>query len=178
MQKLPLLLPLLLAAALKEEEDAMQQHVSDAICVFNVGNVSGYVTFHQNRDENVTVQGNITNLPKGEHGFHVHQFGDLSNGCSSTGPHFNPYGRNHGAPTAEVRHVGDLGNIEADDNGSAVFNMSDHLLTLNGNNSILGRAVVVHEHRDDLGCGGNNESLKTGNAGSRLTCCVIGMRNL
>ncbi|KAL1481063.1 hypothetical protein MTO96_050504 [Rhipicephalus appendiculatus] len=88
MQKLPLLLPLLLAAAVKEEDSAMQQHVSDAICVFNVGNVSGYVTFHQNRDENVTVQGNITNLPTGEHGFHVHQFGDLSNGCSSTGPPF------------------------------------------------------------------------------------------
>ncbi|XP_037504822.1 superoxide dismutase [Cu-Zn] isoform X3 [Rhipicephalus sanguineus] len=175
MQPLPLLLSLLLATA-AEENSPKEQHVSDAICVFNIGNVSGYVTFHENPGENVTVQGNITNLPNGTHGFHVHQFGDLSRGCLSTGPHFNPYGMNHGAPTADVRHVGDLGNIIADENGSAVFNMSDHLLKLNGNNSIIGRAVVVHADADDLGCGGNNDSLKTGNAGSRLTCCVIGIR--
>ncbi|XP_049267983.1 superoxide dismutase [Cu-Zn] isoform X2 [Rhipicephalus sanguineus] len=171
----PLLFPILLATLFGAAR-RRRTYVSDAICVFQVGNASGSVTFHQDPFSFVRLHGNITRLPQGKHGFHVHEYGDLSDGCLSTGPHFNPYGMNHGAPTADVRHVGDLGNIIADENGSAVFNMSDHLLKLNGNNSIIGRAVVVHADADDLGCGGNNDSLKTGNAGSRLTCCVIGIR--
>uniref|UniRef100_A0A6M2DCI6 Putative superoxide dismutase cu-zn family n=1 Tax=Rhipicephalus microplus TaxID=6941 RepID=A0A6M2DCI6_RHIMP len=103
MQTLLLILHLLLAAAAKVEDSEKKRNVSDAICVFNVGNVSGHVMFHQSTGGNVTVQGNLTNLPKGKHGFHVHQYGDLSNGCASTGPHFNPYGMNHGGPTAYDR---------------------------------------------------------------------------
>ena len=60
----------------------------------------------------VKIRGMIEGLPPGDHGFHIHQFGD----CSSTdgksaGGHFNPKGVDHGAPTDEMRHVGDLGNI-------------------------------------------------------------------
>ncbi|GMM43685.1 superoxide dismutase [Pichia kluyveri] len=107
-------------------------------------------------------------------GFHIHQFGDNTNGCTSAGPHFNPFGKTHGAPEDENRHVGDLGNIKTDSNGLAKGTKTDKLVTLFGENSILGRTVVVHGGQDDLGKGGHADSLKTGNAGGRPACGVIG----
>jgi Cu-Zn family superoxide dismutase len=72
-----------------------------------------------------------------------------------------------------VRHVGDLGNIEANDDGLVTLNMQDSHISLSGPNSIIGRAFVVHEKEDDLGKGGDEGSLKTGNAGGRVTCGII-----
>ncbi|KAF6757401.1 superoxide dismutase, partial [Ephemerocybe angulata] len=108
-------------------------------------------------------------------GFHIHQSGDLTNGCASTGGHYNPYSVNHGAPEDRERHVGDLGNIKTDEKGEANFSFEDRLLSLNGPLSILGRGVVLHTGNDDLGRGGNEDSLKTGNAGGRAACGVIGL---
>lgn len=152
-----------------------QQEINDAVCVFQAGSVSGYVKFHQELGANVTVEGNITGLPQGQHGFHVHQNGDMTDGCTSAGSHYNPFNKNHGAPDVQERHVGDLGNIEADESGSAVFCLTDHLLNLNGEYSIVGRSVVVHADQDDLGLGGHDDSLTTGHAGARIGCCVIGI---
>lgn len=129
----------------------------------------------QSGDGPVTVTGEISGLTAGKHGFHVHEFGDNTNGCTSAGPHFNPYKKEHGAPDAEVRHVGDLGNIEADASGIAKVNLSDSLISLSGPNSIIGRTVVVHADVDDLGLGGHELSKTTGNAGGRIGCGVIGL---
>ena len=102
--------------------------------------------------------------------------GNLTCGCLTAGEHFNPYGNTHGSPLDQKRHVGDLGNIQADESGRAYFKLEDHLMMLYGNvNNVIGRAIVVHEREDDLGCGGNEESLKTGNAGSRIGCGVIAL---
>ena len=73
----------------------------------------------------------------------------------------------HGAPDSEMRHVGDLGNLIADATGRAHLDRVDHHLMLSGPNSILGRAVIVHEKRDDL------KSQPSGDAGSRVACGVI-----
>ncbi|GIX70042.1 superoxide dismutase [Caerostris darwini] len=149
-----------------------------ATCTLS-GSIQGTITLFQDRvTAPVTVSGEISGLAQGLHGFHVHQYGDLSQGCVSAGPHFNPYGRNHGAPDVEERHVGDLGNIQAGPDGVARFQIVDHQLRLCGPLSIMGRAIVVHAMQDDLGRGGNEESLKTGNAGPRLGCCVIGQASL
>lgn len=94
--------------------------------------------------------------------------------CTSAGPHFNPFGKTHGAPTDEVRHVGDLGNISTDAHGVAKGSTTDSQIKLFGENSIIGRTVVVHDGTDDLGKGGHPDSLKTGNAGGRPACGVIG----
>ncbi|PTB36390.1 Superoxide dismutase [Cu-Zn] [Trichoderma asperellum] len=139
--------------------------------------VSGTVIFEQaSEGAPTTITYNITgNDPNAKRGFHIHTFGDNTNGCTSAGPHFNPFNKNHGAPSDEVRHVGDLGNIETDAQGNAKGTITDNLVQLIGPNSVIGRTVVVHAGTDDLGKGDNEESLKTGNAGPRPACGVIGI---
>ncbi|BFZ62278.1 Superoxide dismutase [Cu-Zn] [Saitoella coloradoensis] len=140
-------------------------------------NVKGTVTFEQPSESSpTTITWSITgNDPNALRGFHVHQFGDQTNGCTSAGPHFNPKGVTHGDRVAETRHVGDLGNIKTDAEGKAEGSVEDSLVKLIGPESVVGRTVVVHAGTDDLGKGGVEESLKTGNAGGRNACGVIGI---
>ncbi|XP_041837968.1 extracellular superoxide dismutase [Cu-Zn]-like [Melanotaenia boesemani] len=98
---------------------------------------------------------------------HIHQYGDLSRGCDSTGGHYNPYGVNH------PNHPGDFGNFEPYQGKISSLIESDARLF--GGLSVFGRAVVVHEMIDDLGRGGDAGSLLHGNAGRRLACCIIGI---
>ncbi|CAO2639944.1 Extracellular superoxide dismutase [Cu-Zn] [Lemmus lemmus] len=98
---------------------------------------------------------------------HVHQFGDLRQGCESTGPHYNPMAVQH------PQHPGDFGNFVVR-NGHLWKLRTGLTASLAGPHSILGRAVVVHAGEDDMGQGGNPASLANGNAGRRLACCVIG----
>uniref|UniRef100_D0V5H6 Superoxide dismutase [Cu-Zn] n=1 Tax=Musa formosana TaxID=399792 RepID=D0V5H6_9LILI len=123
------------------------------------------------------VRGRISGLAPGLHGFHIHSFGDTTNGCNSTGPHFNPLNKSHGAPRDEERHAGDLGNIVANQDGVAEVYLKDLQDPLCGPNSILGRAVVVHADPDDLGRGGHQLSKSTGNAGARIGCGIIGLQS-
>nr|AJD25265.1 Cu/Zn superoxide dismutase-like protein [Plectreurys tristis] len=91
-----------------------------AVCRIQNGTVVGTITLQsQGPGSPVTVNGQISGLTSGKHGFHVHQFGDLSNGCAAAGGHYNPFNRQHGAPSDTIRHVGDLGNIDANSNGVA-----------------------------------------------------------
>lgn len=73
----------------------------------------------------------------------VHEFGDNTNGCTSAGAHFNPYSKTHGAPEDDERHVGDLGNIVADESGTALIDIKDSKISLTGLNTIIGRSLVV-----------------------------------
>jgi len=140
-------------------------------------NIKGTVTFEQaDESSKTTVSWNITGHDaNAERGMHVHAFGDNTNGCTSAGPHFNPYGKDHGAPEDEVRHVGDLGNFKTDGQGNSTGSVTDGLIKLIGSESIIGRTIVVHSGTDDLGRSDHPESKKTGNAGTRPACGVIGI---
>ncbi|KAF6999552.1 hypothetical protein CFC21_015561, partial [Triticum aestivum] len=138
--------------------------------------VKGTIFFTQEGEGPTTVTGSVTGLKEGLHGFHVHALGDTTNGCMSTGPHFNPAGHVHGAPEDEIRHAGDLGNVTAGVDGVASINITDCHIPLTGPNSIVGRAVVVHGDADDLGKGGHELSKSTGNAGARVACGIIGLQ--
>ena len=121
------------------------------------------------------IKGTIRGLEPGKHGFHIHEYGDLSQGCDSAGGHYNPDGVDHG--DLENGHVGDLGNITANEDGVAEFTIKAERVDLVGERSVVGRAIVVHADEDDLGLGGDAESRKTGNAGDRLACGIIVIRN-
>jgi len=148
-----------------------------AVCVIKGdAQVCGVIRFEQESEDKPTkICGEIKGLAPGQHGFHVHEWGDNTNGCTSAGAHYNPFNKTHGGPKDETRHVGDLGNVTAGADGVAKFELSDNMIKLHGNMSVVGRTMVVHEKVDDLGKGGNDESLKTGNAGARVGCGVIGL---
>lgn len=128
----------------------------------------GTVTFTQ-EDDGLHIKGNITGLKPGEHGFHAHESGDCSADGSSAGGHFNPDDTAHGAEDATKRHVGDFGNITADESGDAHIDKVDKVAKLNGNHSIVGRAIIVHGGTDDL------TSQPSGDAGPRVACGVVGV---
>jgi Cu-Zn family superoxide dismutase len=131
--------------------------------------VSGTVTFTEEAD-GVQVHAELKGLAPGNHGFHVHEFGDCSaSDASSAGGHFNPTGKPHAGPDAVERHVGDMGNVEADASGNAKLDYVDHQISLtNDQQSVIGRSVVVHAKADDL------KSQPAGDSGARIGCGVIG----
>jgi len=131
--------------------------------------VSGIVKFEA-VEGGVHIIADLTGLTPGKHGFHIHEFGDCSSDDgSSAGGHFNPNGMPHSMPASEQRHVGDLGNIEADKDGKAHLDYVDSMISFSGKNSIVGRGVIVHEKEDDL------KTQPTGAAGARVACGVIGV---
>lgn len=145
--------------------------------IHNMNGINGNIMFYQySTDDNVLIDIDLTGLPpNAELGFHIHEAGDVTDGCKSACAHFNPFNSVHGGPNSKIRHVGDLGNIITDNNGNCKMKFTDHVIRLDGNvTNIIGRSVVIHGKKDDLGLSNNNESLITGNAGPRIACSVIG----
>jgi len=153
--------------------------MNSAISVFQGPIVYGTVQFIEN-GKFVDLIINLSGLKKnGLHGFHIHTFGDLSDGCNSACAHFNPYNKTHGCPGMKNRHVGDLGNIITDSEGNARYIFRDDIIKLKGNASIIGRMLIIHQDPDDCGQAQGAlraESLKTGNSGKRIACAVIGIK--
>lgn len=151
---------------------AGDQPVTKAIAVLSPvsgSKVTGVVTFTA-VENGIKVVADVEGLTPGNHGFHVHQYGDCSAPTGdSAGGHFNPEGEPHGGPTSKERHAGDLGNITADKDGKAHLEWTDHIISFEGRDSIIGRGLIVHAMPDDL------MSQPAGNAGQRVACGVIGI---
>ena len=151
------------------------QKCIEGVCVINQNNIEGSIIFRENhKDKCVDITISLKGIKPGLHGFHVHEFGDLREGCKSACAHYNPFNKSHGGPNDKERHVGDLGNIKANNKGIVKTKMCDKLIKLRGKYSIIGRSIVIHEDEDDLGRGGYPDSLTTGHAGSRIACGIIG----
>ena len=165
----------LMASGCGNPDNAMTEKTSgitEAITVVHsVGESGVNGTIHFSKQANgIKIVADINGLTPGKHGFHIHQFGDCSAAdATSTGGHFNPEGKQHGAPTDMDRHVGDLGNLVADDMGHAHYERIDGSISFDGSHSIIGRAVIIHQGEDDF------TTQPTGNAGARVACGVIGL---
>ena len=130
---------------------------------------TGVVTF-KTIGSKVLVTAEIQGLkPNAEHGFHVHEKGDCSSGDGmSTGGHFNPSGKAHGAHGSSAHHAGDLPSLLADMNGNAKLTFETSAITVDsGAADIVGRGLIVHRDPDDY------KTQPTGNAGPRLACAII-----
>jgi len=149
-------------------------NINGAIAVIhplNGSNVSGIVYFKK-VPEGIEIIADINGLAPGKHGFHVHEYGDLrAEDGSSAGGHFNPYDEPHGGPQMEKRHVGDLGNILAPEEGIAHYQMINKLISFSGESSIIGRSIIIHEGEDDF------TTQPSGNSGERIGGGVIGIAN-
>ena len=150
------------------------------IAIFNE-NIKGSIKFHQcsNNCEPIVMFDLYNIKPNEMHACHIHEYGDTTEGCKSLGAHLNLKNTDHGTIFIDIKnsHTGDLlNNITADKDGKVKFYYRDPRLNLFGNvdKSIIGCSVVIHDGKDDYGLGGNPESLKTGNAGGRLACAIIG----
>jgi len=152
--------------------------------------------------------------PNTIHAIHIHEYGNLSKGCHSSGGHYNPKNVDHGFQSP-YKHVGDLiNNLKSDSRGNVNITFNDSMVKVT---DVIGRAIVIHDLADDYGLQGviinnsivpykclplqilqklvidrgyykknnlpskailirklNNESLKTGNAGGRMACAIIG----
>jgi superoxide dismutase, Cu-Zn family len=143
-------------------------------------NIFGYVYFKQkSKNSPVVTRVKIYNLPEGEHGMHVHE-NELTESimkykdcCKKLGGHFNPTNEEHG------NHAGDLCFNINSINGEVVKKFNRKTISLyEGKLNIIGRSLVIHKDRDDMGTKNpngvvNEESLITGNAGSRIACSNI-----
>lgn len=150
-------------------QDSPVESVVAQIQPTSAGNAEGTVTFsagENDREMRVTIE--LQGLEPGPHGLHIHEVGDCSAAdASSAGGHFKPYDAPHGSPGAAEHHVGDMGNIEADDDGRVSSELSFRGLAFSGPASVLQKAVVIHRNADDL------KSQPAGNAGARIGCGVI-----
>lgn len=145
----------------------------EGICNIVQGSVKGYIKLKDTK-LGLKISIDLTNIKEGYHGFHIHNYGDLREGCKSLGSHYNPDNKTHGGLHSKIKHKGDLGNIYASKNNSVktYFYVNDLKVK-----ELLGRSIVIHEKKDDLGKGNNKESLITGNAGKRIGCGIIGYYN-
>jgi len=159
------LLPL--STALAQEKEASANMINAE------GQEVGTVTFAETPSGVLHIVVEMTDLPPGPHGFHVHEKGacEPDGGFESAGGHYAGDDE-HGIHSQEGPHPGDLPNVHVGQNGTlkAEFFSDDLSLSDDDDNPLLdedGSAILVHASPDDY------ESQPSGNSGDRIACGVI-----
>ena len=111
----------------------------------------------------------LTRVPPGAHGFHIHEHAACWPDFKAAGGHFNPARKSHGIKNPEGSHAGDMPNIYAAADGSVQAELLNAKVVLgDGANSVFdndGSAIIIHAKPDTHGD-------KPG-AGDRIACGVI-----
>lgn len=160
------------------------QEKKRAIAVINHGkwkDVSGFLTLEDFDENTIRISGIIEGLKKnGLHGFHIHEYGEITSECDKLGSHYDPLSiKMHGnlADSHFNKHIGDLGNIESDENGKANVNifLDNGLVNLSSPSrfSLMYRSIAIHENSDDLGKSLDKNSKINGNSGPIIACGQI-----
>ncbi len=148
--------------------------IEEAVAVLypvNGSNVSGNIHFFE-KDGFIEVIASVDGLELGNHGFHIHKYGDLTDkDAVSTGYIYKSEVITTVDENLEKQKLGRLGNIYAIDNSTAKYNQEIFSLSIDGKNPILGRAIVIHKNEDDL------TGAKCGNAGEIVAAGIIGIAN-
>ncbi|OAF65694.1 hypothetical protein A3Q56_06580, partial [Intoshia linei] len=135
--------------------------------------------FHYDVRIELSIMGPKRFLKLGYHGMHIHNFTSDThiNSCDQVTPHYNPFNTLHGGPNMQVRHIGDLGNFIAIEYNSThnIMNSTttDYVIQLISHYSIVGRALVLHDKKDDYGLGVFTDSSISGHSGKKLACGFI-----
>lgn len=134
----------------------------------------GIVTFTE-AAAGLLIKFELKGLPPGPHAVHVHETGSCEGDFTSAGAIFNPLGAQHGFYNDEGPMAGDLPNIFANADGTAVAEVLSPFLALtkdveDGLFDSNGTALVVFEKADD------HLTDPEGDAGTRLACGVITLK--
>ncbi|CAG8515791.1 17537_t:CDS:2 [Acaulospora morrowiae] len=128
----------------------------------------GLIRMVQIDDNNCLIDVTVQGISPGYHGIHIHELGDISEGPSSTGGHYNPENAEHG--DIERGHVGDLGNIFVDEKGWGDLVVESSRIKVW---DVIGRSIVISHREDDLGKGDNVQSKIDGNSGPGIIAGII-----
>ncbi|GAB5590906.1 copper chaperone [Umbelopsis nana] len=153
-------------------------HAGAAVCIFDCFNDNplqlpevskqGLARFVQIDNDTCLIDVTVQGLTPGKHGIHIHELGDISQGCDSCGDHYNPTGVDHS--DHETGHIGDLGNIEVEGNGWGDLVLESKRVKVW---DIIGRSMVITAGEDDLGKGQSSKSKWDGASGAGVLCGIV-----
>lgn len=146
-----------------------------AICVFSCSEHHNHGVAHITEtypNGPLRIDLSVYNIAPGDHGFHLHQSGNELHAPESLCAHFNPTGANHGDLNDPRGHYGDFGNITVDASGNCRVVIVANFVRMN---DVLGRSLIIHQDKDDLGRGHFPDSLTSGHSGKRLLWGIVGV---